>query len=341
MPEATITCPRCFHVLSISTDVKFCPHCGLADAIDAAQDTGPIDIAAGGKLYRVLDRVGVGSICSLYRCRYTVGGREMHGIFKVARDARANGWLDNEAAALKRLRVADTDERFKPFFPEFVDSVSVAGAGGARQANVLRYHDDIRSPEELYSLEEIRAAYADGAVSSSTRKIDERDIAWIWRRLLSVLGFAHTHGLIHAAVLPMHILIDPREHKLLLIDWCSSVYSPRNDPRNGHRPLSTINGGHRAWYRREMQLTNPPSPALDLSFAARCMIDLLGGDPVGETFPPGAEPAIQRHLQRCIGSAADNKPDAWKLLEDFDRLIEALWGPRQFKVLEMPPRSRA
>jgi len=30
--------------------------------------------------------------------------------------------------------------------------------------------------------------------------------------------------------------------------------------------------------------------------------------------------------------------DAWKLMEDFDKVIEALWGPRQFQVLTMPPR---
>jgi len=29
---------------------------------------------------------------------------------------------------------------------------------------------------------------------------------------------------------------------------------------------------------------------------------------------------------------------AWKLLDDFDRLIDAMWGPRRFKKMSMPPK---
>jgi hypothetical protein len=71
------------------------------------------------------------------------------------------------------------------------------------------------------------------------------------------------------------------------------------------------------------------------------MIELLGGDPLGEEFPEAVDPAIQRHFQRCLGSATGKRPDAWKLLEDFDRLIETLWGPRKFRELPMPPKVRA
>jgi serine/threonine protein kinase len=194
---------------------------------------------------------------------------------------------------------------------------------------VLKLDDDIRSPaDELYTLEDVRAAHPAG--------LDARDVAWIWRRLLSVLGFAHTQGVIHGQILPMHVLIEPREHKLVLVDWCAAV--PQAPPRA--KGLSIISSGHRAWYRREIALTDPPSPALDIALAARCMIELLGGDPIDETFPPSVDPAIQRHFQRCLGSASGKRPDAPKLLEDFDRLIEALWGPRKFRVLEMPPKQR-
>jgi hypothetical protein len=70
------------------------------------------------------------------------------------------------------------------------------------------------------------------------------------------------------------------------------------------------------------------------------MIELLGGDAMEETFPPAVDPAIERHLRRCLGAATSQRPDAWKLLDDFDRLIETLWGPRKFRVLTMPARMR-
>ena len=53
--------------------------------------------------------------------------------------------------------------------------------------------------------------------------VDPRDAAWMWRRLLVALGFAHRAGVLHGAVLPEHVLIHPGEHGLVLVDWCYSV----------------------------------------------------------------------------------------------------------------------
>ena len=78
-----------------------------------------------------------------------------------------------------------------------------------------RYHQGISGPDELYSLEEVRAAYPAG--------IDARDMAWMWRRLLTVLGFVHEQRLVHGCVTPDHVLIEPREHKLVLIGWCGAT----------------------------------------------------------------------------------------------------------------------
>jgi hypothetical protein len=86
---------------------------------------------------------------------------------------------------------------------------------------------------------------------------------------------------------------------------------------------------------------------LDVALGVRCMVFLLGGDPVRAEFPPGTEPALVRYFRRCLGLASDGSldapspvaSDAWKLLEDFDKVIEALWGPRRFQVLAMPPKG--
>jgi hypothetical protein len=71
------------------------------------------------------------------------------------------------------------------------------------------------------------------------------------------------------------------------------------------------------------------------------MIDLLGGDGAAGTMPVTVDPAIQRHLQRCLHSQQHvHAPGAWQLLTDFDRLIDTLWGPRRFQRLVLPPRPR-
>jgi hypothetical protein len=187
-------------------------------------------------------------------------------------------------------------------------------------------HGEIRSPDELYTLEEVRAHFPGG--------LDPRHVAWIWRRVLSILGFAHLHGVVHAAVLPMHVLIEPRGHKLLLIDWCCAAHEPWNRPE----PVTILGGAYLAWYKREGALRRPPTPALDVALAARSMVELLGGDAVRAEFPAAIDPALQRYFTRCLAGGSGARADAWKLLDDFDRLIAALWGPRTYCPLDLPPK---
>jgi hypothetical protein len=315
--------------------LRFCPRCGLA-GVAVAADTSPLEITVHEQTYRVMDRIAVGSVCSIYRCRFAGGGPgspEVEGVFKIARDPRSNALVSNEAAVLRQLHAADPTGRFTRFLPKVQASIGFSDdpKSQARQANMLRMHEEIRSPDELYSLADVRGAYPAG--------LDAKHVAWIWRRILSVLGFAHTQNIVHAAVLPMHVLLEPTGHKLVLVDWCCAA---RVSER---RPVTVISAGHSGWYGRSA-LRQPPTPMLDVALGVRCMIYLLGGDPVRAEFPPGTEPALVRYFRRCLGMVPDGlleapSPvlcDAWKLLEDFDKVIEALWGPRQFQVLTMPPR---
>lgn len=311
--------------------MRFCPHCGLTDAKDACFDTSPLEVTVGPHTYRVCDRIAVGSICSIYRCKFMAGSKEVEGVFKVARDPRVNDLVANEANVLRRLRSSEVEGKFAPYLPAVVESMGIGGdvSTAPRQANILRMHDEIHSPDELYTLDEVRRHYAGG--------VDPRHMAWMWRRLLNVLGFAHANDIIHGAVLPMHVLIEPKGHKLVLIDWCCAVRHAELQ----NLTLNIISGGHFSWYKRQGAVRTPPAPGLDIAFAARCMIELVGGDPVAAQFPANFEPALVRYFQRCIDSSTLAQNNAWKLLADFDHLIQVLWGPRTFCAFDMPPKRRA
>ena len=318
---ATFVCPRCLYQGAVAPDVQFCPRCGLNNVVAASLDAAPVDIRTPKHLYRVFDRIAYGELANVYRCRYVANRHEVEGLVKIARDARTNGPLRNEARVLEQLFAADEDHRFRPFLPCVEESFAYCqdAPPEARQANVLRMHGSIASVDELYTLEEVRRQYPNG--------IDARDMAWIWRRLLTVLGFVHASNVIHGAVLPPHVLIEPREHKLILIDWCHAV--PRGEP------LRTIAGGYKPWYTSAgVRRYQPTTPLVDIATAALCMIDLVGGDAIGMTYPPDFPPALKAYFGRCLAGT----PDAMKLLDDFDRLIETLWGPRKFRVLDLPAK---
>ena len=317
-----VDCPRCFAALTVRPGVRFCRRCGLpATLADPAVAARPMDLSVNGRGYRVLDRIGVGSRAAVYRCLLGTGASWLQGTFKVARDPVANAGIAREAEALRHLHASDPAGQFTPFVPAVAESFGYVGARAEppRHANVLRLHPDVRSPaDDLYTLADVRAAYPSG--------LDARHMAWVWRRLLTVLGFAHSRGVAHGAVLPVHVLVDPADHKLVLIGWGGSTLP-------GRPPLSVppaVPAAYLAWVSADRY----PSPAADVRLAARCMADLVGrGD--DDRPPPAVDPAVARHLDRAMHAPA---ADAWQLRAEFDQLIDTLWGPRQFRPLTMPAR---
>jgi serine/threonine protein kinase len=293
----------------------------------AARDDDPVTVRVGNVSYRVLKRLAVGSLTCIYRCSIPQPAGERIGIFKIARDARSNAALANESRVLSNLQQSPDSDAFTAFLPRIVETFNHGGSAteSARRANILGYHPQVKTPDELYTLLEVHQAYSDG--------MDARDVAWIWRRLLNVLSFCHINGTVHAAVLPAHVLIEPSEHKLILIDWCFAATKER-----WAMDASFFGGGeYRRWFARD-GVPRPTSPALDISLAARCMMQLLtGSSPAKTSVPPDV--SVLRHFQRCIDIPNESHPSAGELLSQFDRLIEALWGPRQFRPLTLPPRS--
>ncbi|MEL6149960.1 MAG: molecular chaperone DnaJ, partial [Chloroflexota bacterium] len=78
-----------------------------------------------------------------------------------------------------------------------------------------------------------------------------------------------------------------------------------------------------------------PTAALDIYMAARSMLYLMGSDDGKQT---GNIPhRIYKFFEWCTLDGQRMRPQAaWPLLEEFDELIENLWGPRQFHEFTIP-----
>jgi serine/threonine protein kinase len=253
--------------------------------------------------------VAEGDIANLYE--------DARGLLKITRDPADNDLIDREFAALTQLR-ARGDARFVPYIPRLTGSERQRdpATGTVRGASILDRLDG------FVSLAAVRRAYPGG--------LDPRDAAWIWRRLLVALGFAHRAGVIHGAVLPPHVMIHPAEHGLVLVDWCYSVCT------RGDR-IPAIVARYRDWYPPEVLARQAPGPGTDIYLATRCMTDLVAS-------PPGrgsAQTPERRRLGMFAGGCALPQPsrrpqDAWRLLGELDDLLERLYGPRRFRPFAMP-----
>lgn len=257
--------------------------------------------------YEVGARRYAGEICDLYDATYTDGDGAHPAVMKFPRAPQDNDLLATEARALRRL--ASGDVRFRPYVPELVDSFAHRDVddGTERRATVLPHLDG------FVTLEAVRAAHPAG--------LDPRDAAWLWRRLLVAIGYVHRNGVVHAAVLPEHVLIHPERHGLVLVDFCYAATSV------GDR-LTAIPTTRRDWYPAEVATTRRVEPSLDIYLGSRLMRWLMADR---------APRPMRRFIDGCTVAHDRLRPsDAWRLLDELDEILGDLYGPRRFRPFVMP-----
>jgi hypothetical protein len=239
-----------------------------------AAPSGPV-IRTKRHTYADLVPIAAGDIADVYACDYEDG----RALLKVARQADDSDLIQTETAVLRHLRQVDrpAGADFLPFLPEPIETFRFREAGTGRNRTATAFV----APDGFVSLEEVKRLVPAG--------IHPKDMAWMWRRLLHILGYVHAREVIHGAILPSHVLIHPEGHGLILVDWCYAVREPI--ATSTHIPAISL--PYEAWYPAEVMAKEPPRPGTDILMGARCMTALLGGDPVTGALP-AAVPAPMR-----------------------------------------------
>jgi len=139
-------------------------------------ERGGTELRTPQAVYRVGGRVASGDIADLA----AVDGNR--ALLKVPRRPADNDLMTAEADALRRLW-RDGDPKYRPYAPRLLESfVHEDAARNRRRVNVV---------ERLNGFVPL---------SRITTAIDPRDAAWMWRRLLVGLGWAHRAGVVHGAI---------------------------------------------------------------------------------------------------------------------------------------------
>ncbi|MEU9117773.1 serine/threonine-protein kinase [Streptomyces sp. NPDC048483] len=263
------------------------------------------------RTYTLGPAVACGDLAVLREASYEQDGTRCRALLKIPRAVTDNDLMEREAQALNRL-ARRGEPRHRGYAPRLLESFRHRDpdSGAERRINSL-------APlEGWHTLTDVRAARPDG--------LDPRDAAWIWRRLLVALGWAHRTGLVHGAVLPDHILIHPEQHGLALVDWCYSTAIGERVPALVER--------HRDSYPPEVTGRHPATEATDIHLASRTMGALMGA----RTPQP-----MHAFLRGCTLPAEARRPhDAWRLLAELDDLLDRLYGPRTFRPFAMPEQTR-
>ena len=275
--------------------------------------------------HSLIHYVGSGDLCRLYATTSKVDGAELATVTKIAKQPKDKDLLQVEADVLRLFRKDGTDSSFHPFVPELVDSfVFSEKSKPRRQANVLV------KLEGLQNLEQLLTNFPEG--------LDPLHMAWIWRRILFALGFVHEQGVVHGALVPNHIMIQPEQHGVVLVDWCYASKLPQDEEE--FPPIEAVIGAYRDWYPEEVLAKQAPSSATDIDMAARCMVYAMGGNPLTGNLPERVPRRFRAFFKGCLLQKQSKRPqNAVQLLKEFDWLLEDMgkpYFPRKFQPLAIP-----
>lgn len=295
----------------------------LVQTTPAAQEDAPIaasaspsapapvdfEVKAQGGSYRMISVVARGDLATVYggtRSQPTPGGEV---VFKLADDAADNDLLQAEVRTLQRLTAVKSPQQ--KHLPVVLDQVRTADD---RVGTVFERLDGL----DVCTLRERLPG-----------GVPQRHIIWIMRRVLSVLGWAHSNGILHGNVEPAHILVRPHDHNVWLVDWSWAIVEPAKTGQT-FRCLNEDYGPPEARNHK------PPLPSSDLYSLGKAMIYAAGGDPATNTLPDSMDERLQRFLRFFVVESALGRPgDAWDMYKQLDNLRQEVFGSHEFVALDV------
>ena len=259
--------------------------------------------------HEIKRKVGQDEMALFYRATTVAASAATDSMVKVARSAKDNDLFAQEARALKKLHAED--DKWTRAYPELLDTF--LHSEGRRRTTVTPYYSG------FYTAEEIKRAFPKG--------LDPRHGVWIFRRLLMALGYAHEKDLVHGAVVPSHVLIGPKDHAVVLIDWC---YSQVIDDESKTNFIKAVVPMYKQFYPEEVLAKGQPDAATDLYMAAALMTYLM----------PVAPKPLRAFFKGVTLTKQNMRPNnSWGLLLEFDELLKGIgepFYPRRFVEFTVP-----
>lgn len=265
------------------------------------------EISTPKRTYRISETMVRGDLSTLFEGQ-AIGEESEMGkvVIKIVDDPADNSFLRKEMEVLTLFQKSPAKQmkHLPVLLDEFITTRD-------QQGIVLRYIEGI----DFYTIRE-HYRYKNG--------VSPKHMVWMLNRLLSVLGFAHSRGIVHGNIDPSHLMIRPQDHNLWLIDWCYASVNPRFSG-------DAFRVFNEDFSPPEVAQRKPPIPSSDLYSAGKCMIFILGGDIQSDSMPSSVPEPLQRFLKFMVmKSPLQRAQDAWQLHPQLITLVENLWGPRKF-----------
>lgn len=292
--------------------------------LNALYDRAQTDIRSGtwGKaigitinatnVYTNVTALAAGDICDVYLGDYGVDKR---AVIKVARDQADRDLVANEWQVLSALW-KPTDAAavsYQRYLPKPLEQTRLKVDKVERATNVLAFKPG------GWTLREV--------VDRHGGVLDNRHVAWIWKRMLEVVSWVHRQGYVHGGITPDHVLVFPETHGIHLLDW-SYATKPGG-------ALKAISKAHRFYYPTEVLAKKPLTPGADLYMIAKCVVRMLDGTTSANEFPRAAPREYVGMIRACTLPSHQRYQDAFEIYDVLKAHLQSLFGPAKFIPMSM------
>ncbi|OGL70168.1 hypothetical protein A3C09_04525 [Candidatus Uhrbacteria bacterium RIFCSPHIGHO2_02_FULL_47_44] len=272
-------------------------------------------VVIGGRLYLIDRHIGTGDKSDVFLAR-TDDETPERLVLKRLRETADGDLHDHEIDVLNRL--AKSVVRGSVHFSQFVPQIAFS-QNSKTEKPVIAFRE---RGTFHFTVADVMREYPEGA--------DFKTAVWIWKRMLMILDWVHANRLVHGAILPDHILLDVPNHNARLLDWGYAELFGGS--------LKAFSESNRAFYPAEVLGGSPLDPRLDIAMMTRCVIALLGGDPVRKILPSSVPDAFRVWMLEEAGydslrTVCDN---AYALHERVSATAKQVYGPPSFHALSMP-----
>lgn len=221
----------------------------------------------------------------------------------ITKSPKNSDLASSYSQALKTLK-QEVPENFRGFYPELIEAFKYRTPDNTDHPAIVQ-----SIPGGFVPFSEILRVYPQG--------IGGRDIAWIFKRVLTALGNAHDVGLVHGAATLNSFWIDAEKHGVILSEWQHSVTL--------NEPLKIIDTHYKEDYPQSVFDKEPANHHADIYVAAKMMNRLLRDD----TPKP-----LRIFFKSCL---TVKNLDAKHLLREFDYLLERMYGKPKYNPFTLNP----
>lgn len=247
-----------------------------------------------------------GDIAKLYRVNFRerTTKQQRPVVVKIARKADVAPAMQNEVSILRELQ-RDSGAQGK-HLPDVIEQFRTAEGHAGTVFEVL----------DGRTLQQLRERFPEG--------IEPRHVLWMFRRGLSILGYAHSRGILHGNLCPEHVLIRPQDHNVWLLDWTRAILRPTETGQGflAADPIYAPPEAHRG---------QAPVPASDLYALGKVMVYAFGGDPARGSFPQAVPEPLVRFTRFFLKESPLQRPrDAWEMYHALEKIRDGLYGRHRF-----------